>query len=568
MKWRSRKQIKAELIRRAWLILLLLFLAQGIYFITANSQTYDEAMHMAAGYSYLSKRDFRLEPQNPPLIKEVLAFPLYINGQLIFNPDPQKWRDGAAYSIGHDFLYRSMLSADRMLVTSRVTNLFLGACLVTLTGWWAYRLWGRLAGVVALALASVDPNMVAHSALVTTDIGLALFIFLAVYLFWEYLCRPKWLLLAAVGVSTGAALVSKFAAILLVPIICMIVVLCLLIGTEVATWLPGRTNKNVAPKRSQAVILLVLVFFLALLMIPPAYFFEGFRIWFSGLMEFMTLAQSGQVRFFQGEHSHLGWWNYFVLAFLIKTPMGTLILIAVSVVLYRSGSPFLFREAAFLLAPVLIVFTAMSLAKVNIELRHVLAVYPFLFVIASRSATIQFGRRWLAPLLVAGIIVFIAVSSLRVAPHQLAYSNEFIGGPGEGYRYLSGSNLDWGQDLKGVKSYMDKKELPIIYLSYFGTAPPAYYGIRYQYVPGTSPLEWPPPTDKVPANAGRKILAISVSNLQNAGTLYDPLFRWLWTRSPIAKIGYSIFVYELTNDPQGLRDLAETYVKAGIAEMR
>ena len=160
--------------------------------------------------------------------------------------------------------------------------------------------------------------------------------------------------------------------------------------------------------------------------------------------------------------------------------------------------------------------------------------------------------------------MFTAISSLRVAPHQLAYFNELVGGPEEGYRYLSDSNLDWGQDLEGLKAYIDKNNLPMIYLSYFGTAPPSYYGIRYQYVPGAWPLEWPPPADKVPATAPRKILAISVYNLQDVSTAYYPLFRWLWTRQPIAKIGYSIFVYDLTEDREGLAKLEESYAKAGI----
>ena len=139
-----------------------------------------------------------------------------------------------------------------------------------------------------------------------------------------------------------------------------------------------------------------------------------------------------------------------------------------------------------------------------------------------------------------------------------------VGGPEQGYRYLSDSNLDWGQDLKGLKAYMEKEKLPIIYLSYFGTAPPSYYGIRYQYVPGTGTLEWPPPADKVPADASRKILAISVYNLQDVSRPNDPLFRWLWLRQPVAKIGYSIFIYDLTNDPEGLMKLEESYVKAEI----
>jgi hypothetical protein len=156
------------------------------------------------------------------------------------------------------------------------------------------------------------------------------------------------------------------------------------------------------------------------------------------------------------------------------------------------------------------------------------------------------------------------ISSLRIAPHQLAYFNEIIGGPSQGYKYLADSNLDWGQDLKNLKAYMDLEKLPIVYLSYFGSAPPAYCGIRYQYVPGTWPLEWPPPSDRVPAAMRRKILAISVYNLQDVANSNKPLFRWLWNRQPAAKNGYSIFIYDLTADRDGLARLKETYVKAGL----
>jgi hypothetical protein len=213
---------------------------------------------------------------------------------------------------------------------------------------------------------------------------------------------------------------------------------------------------------------------------------------------------------------------------------------------------------------VIIILLATTQAKVNIGLRHILPIYPFLFVLASRLATIRLQRRWLAPALIGVALSLTMISSLRIAPHQLAYFNEIIGGPGQGYRYLADSNLDWGQDLKGVKTYMDKEKLPIIYLSYFGSAPPSYYGIRYQYVPGTWPLEWPPPGDRVPPIAPRKILAVSVNNLQDVFTSYGPLFRWLWARQPVAKIGYSIFLYDLTDDREGLAKLEETYVKSGI----
>jgi hypothetical protein len=557
--------VKAPATLTAAFLLLFLFFIQGIFFIRANSPTYDEAMHLAAGYSYLATGDFRLEPQNPPLIKELLAVPLFLIYGLPFNPDPQQWRDGTEFFVGQDFLYKSTLPADQMLAVSRLPNLLLGGLLVALIGWWAYRLWGGRAALLAMALACLEPNLVAHSSLVTTDVGAALLIFLTVYLLWEHRHSSKWWLLTLIGVSTGTALGSKFSAILLVPIIFSIMALDLWIARENQVSVPpGKYQEQLTYELLHAGAVLFVIVVFVLLIISLAYFLQGFQPWLFGFQRFLTLARVGQPAFFLGEYSYQGWWSYFVVAFFIKTPLGSLILIAASLVLYRGGSPLGRREAVFLLVPVAIIFLATTQAKVNIGLRHILPVYPFLFVLASRLVTVQFQRRWLTQFVVVVPLVFAAISSLRIAPHQLAYFNEFVGGPDQGYRYLGDSNLDWGQDLKGVKAYMEKEKLPIIYLSYHGTAPPSYYGIRYQYVPGAWPLEWPPPVDRVPVEAPRKILAISVYNLQDVSTAYNPLFRWLWVRRPVAKIGYSIFVYDLTDDREGLMQLEQSYLKAGV----
>ena len=541
----------------AAIFLLLLFVAQGIFFIRANSQTIDEAMHLAAGYSYLAKRDFRIEPQNPPLIKELLALPLFLAYRLPFNPDPQQWRDADGFSIGQDLLYKSTIPADQMLAWSRLPNLLFGVLLVALTGWWAYRLWGNRAALLAMALAALEPNLVAHSSLVTTDIGVTLFIFLTVYLFWEYVNRPTWTFLVGTGISTGMALVAKYSAVLVIPIIALIVAVSFLTGSKPAVPLPKTWNSN-KPRHKllQAAAVLALILFVALLTIPPAYLFQGFQPWLSGFHQFLTLSQEGLPAFFFGEYSWHNWWGYFPLAFLIKTPVGSLVLVIISLVFYRTGSPLGYRQALFLLLPVSLIFLAMTQAKTNIGLRHILPVYPFLFVLASRTATLHLRRPSLALLLTGIPLACTAISSLRIAPHQLAYFNESVGGPEQGYRYLSDSNLDWGQDLKGLKAYVDKEKLPIIYLSYFGTAPPSYYRIRYQDVASKGTLG-PPPPEKVPTDAPRKILAISAYNLQDVSTPHDPLFRWLWKREPVAKIGYSIFIYDLTDDREGLRKLEE-----------
>jgi len=545
-------------------LLICLFIIQGVVFIRANSQTYDEAMHLAAGYSYLTRHDFRLEPQNPPLIKEYLALPVFLAYRLPFNPDSQRWNDDAEHLVGYDFLYKSSVHADEIIALSRLFNLFLGVGVIALVGWWASRLWGGGAAMLAMALASLDPNFVAHSSLVTTDVGVTLLIFLSAYLFWEYFLSPRWWLLIATGIAVGMALNAKFSGILLFAIMPLIVVLSLALDRNYFL-LPSKKRGQAGYHLVQSATLLLLIFLLAMLAIPPVYFFQGFQAWLSGFYRFLTLAQAGQSAFFLGEYSYQGWWNYFLVAFLIKTPVGSLILIVASIVFWRWGSALRSRDAIFLLVPVLAVFLATTQAKVDIGLRHILPVYPFLFVLAGRLATIHVGPGPLMPLLLGVPLIFTAISSVRISPHHIAYFNELVGGPDQGYRYLVDSNLDWGQDLKGVKSYMEKERLPIIYLSYFGTAPPSYYGIRYQYVPGTWPLEWPPPAERVPADAPRKMLAISANNLQELATFNDPLFRWLRARQPITKIGYSIFVYDLTRDPEGLRDLAATYDKAGVS---
>jgi hypothetical protein len=548
----------------ATLILVVLFFAQGLFFIRSNSPTYDEPMHVAAGYSYLATRDFRIEPQNPPLVKYLAALPLFLGYRMPFTPDPRQWSNGDGYLIGQKLLYESVIPADRLILLSRLPNLLLGGLLVALTGWWCYRLWGNRGAFFGLTLAAFEPNFVAYSSLVTTDVGVTLFIFLSVYLLWEYVRSPTWWLLTASGISTGMALLTKFSAIVLIPILAVIIAACLLIDRE-SPLLPVKKNPGQPPHTVlQGAAVFGFILFFASLTISPGYLFQGLEPWLFGLLRFLMLSRHGQPAYFMGEHSYEGWWSYFAIAFLIKTPVGTLILIAASLVFWRIGSALRPREAIFLLLPPALILMVMTQAKVNIGLRHILPVYPFLFVVASRLASVRSVRHSLPPILLAIPLSLTALSSLRIAPHQLAYFNELIGGPEEGYRYLSESNIDWGQDLKGVKAYMEAEKLPMIYLSYFGTAPPSYYGIRYQYVPGSWPLQWPPPHDRVPAAEPRKLLAISVTNLQDVFTAHAPLFPWLWVRKPIAKIGYSIFIYDLANDPSGLAKLEETYVKAGM----
>jgi 4-amino-4-deoxy-L-arabinose transferase-like glycosyltransferase len=109
--------------------------------------------------------------------------------------------------------------AEGILRVARWPNLFLGAVLVALVGWWSYRLWGEWPALLAAGMAAFDPNLIANAGLVTTDLPITFFIFLTVYLLWEYQVRPSTGRLLAVGIATGLTLATKFTGLLVLVIV-------------------------------------------------------------------------------------------------------------------------------------------------------------------------------------------------------------------------------------------------------------------------------------------------------------------------------------------------------------
>jgi hypothetical protein len=401
-------------------------------------------------------------------------------------------------------------------------------------------------------------------------VGSALFIVLAMYLLWEYGNGRSALCLAGAGVATGLALASKLTGVLLFGMGGAVLTAHVLLPTS--PLFPPANDARTPPRAvrlKQALLIALVVGVLAALAILPAYFFQGWGAWWYGLRWQLSKGQSGHTAFFFGQYSRTGWLAYFPVAFLIKTPLPTVALILASLLLFRAGTPLRLRPALFLLLPAGLVLGMMIPAKINVGVRYLLAIYPFLFVAAARLATLSFPRPWLAPLLLGVPAALTAASSLAVVPHQLAYFNEAAGGPDGGHRYLADTNIDWGQDLKGLKEYMDREGLSMVYLSYFGTAPPEAYGIRYQEAPSFEPVTWPPrPVERLPRDAGRQVLAVSLTNLQGVYLGEPGPYRFFYEKSPRAKIGYSIWIYDLTGDADGRYHLAQAYRYAAERERR
>jgi hypothetical protein len=233
--------------------------------------------------------------------------------------------------------------------------------------------------------------------------------------------------------------------------------------------------------------------------------------------------------FFLGRVSDRKHPAYFLFALLVKTPIPTLILLVVALVLHLK----MWRmEFLHLLLPAAWLFGFFSLViGLNLGLRYVLPIFPFLFTASGIiGQAIEGRRRWQRA--AAALLLGSLCSTVLSAPRFLSYFNAFIGGPSGGYKYLSDSNIDWGQDLRDLRSTMADLKIDQVYLSYFGLVDPSLYGIRWV------PLE---------KKRERGIIAISVHHLNGIspfGPLPTDLIESLRHLTPIARAGDSIILFD------------------------
>ncbi len=181
--------------------------------------------------------------------------------------------------------------------------------------------------------------------------------------------------------------------------------------------------------------------------------------------------------------------------------------------------------------------------RVNTGERHLLPIYPFVFVFVAAIIT-RVSWRGRIPV-VAALTALLIVESVRIYPHYLAFFNFGVGGPTSGPRYLLDSNLDWGQDLLKLRNYWLMRGKPKLCLLYFGTALPEYYGLG-----GRVPMTW----EYAERESADCLAAVSATPLYD---LYGKpgSMAWLRGRQPIAKIGYSIYIYDLFKRPGGAAQL-------------
>jgi hypothetical protein len=553
---------------------LVLYAGLAIVSSRQKSATFDEGAHLPAGYTYLAFGDHRLNPEQPPLIKLLAATPLlFLQPKL--KTDDEAWATARQWEFGKRFLYR-WNDADQLLFWGRLPVVALGCLLCLAVFSWGRRHFGAPVAALAFFLCVLSPDVLAHGQIVTTDLGVALFLFLSVMAFERLLERATLDRLLLAGCAVGAALATKFSGLVVLPILAVLGLVAALDREPMPSGL-GWSPTGRRARLGHVALLLVGVGLLAGVVLWATY---GFRFAISpdpavreamratlaeprsslarglavagerwGLLpedylrgfRFVFRHSEARPAFLMGRLSEEGFPYYFLATFALKTPIPLGLLLLMALFVGRRGP---LRSEAFLFLPVLLYLGLTFTRSIDIGHRHLLPIYPFLFVAAGRAVGVLGRSRAPAAgaVILGALCAWYALGTLRVHPHYLAYFNEIAGGPRNGYRWLVDSNLDWGQDLKGLKAFMDARGIPRIKLSYFGSADPSYYGIDAEILPGYMAPH--------PARVTREVrrgdlVAVSATNLQ--GVYLDPEDRPLMERfraqTPLDEVGYSILIY-------------------------
>lgn len=520
---------------------ILVFFFLAVDAVVAKAPTVDETLHVARGGALWQGQDFRIQTQ-PPLSH-------WINGVFLFTEPtfPQlseldAWPGARIKEISDELYGGSGLNIDRVFFLARLPIVFTALIFGAFLGAWVMR-WRRrlLASALVFLLFALSPNLLAFAGLATTDLVTAASYTVAILCAWSYVQLPSRLRWLAASITLGLALTAKLTTFILLPLTLLLFL---------SKWKPGRSLKE--PLFHWIGLLPV-----AALVVWAVYRLEVGNVgtfpfplpaatYVTNFLDAQSHIERGHSAFLLGELSRDGWWYYFPITFLLKTPLPVLLLLPVMVVaMARNASQW--RESLFMWLPAVALFVVASASGLNIGYRHILPILPFLWLGAAYSLPDGLkapGRT--ARVVTAVMLLWYAAGTFIQHPHHLAFFNRIVG-PGNGYRYLGDSNVDWGQDLKLLAGFMSRIGEDDADFSYLGPIDPAYYGLDDTPLFSAGEVR----EDFSPANPAAGRYAISASHLQGAVLPEPDLFNWFWRRRPDGNLGYSIFLYEVDQVAQG-----------------
>jgi 4-amino-4-deoxy-L-arabinose transferase-like glycosyltransferase len=547
------------------LILFALFALQLCYHAYRASTTFDEPIHILAGHRIWQCGDFGINPEPPPLAQLIAAAPLNFRSWT----EPA-WDCGSriASTDENTLAARKFLTAngmDRIVFSTRLAAASLSLTLAALVYFAARKMFGGWEALIALALLAFEPNLIAHGSLVTTDMAITCTAFASAYALYRFRTTLNVRALLLLGLLFGLMLGSKHSAVVFVPVFFLLFFVDAIFFAEAKRPVPNELLRHaaafVAPLLVAAFVIWALYGF-RYAAIPHAHEPTALaqdrggtasnlaRTAFVGLNRARilpeayllglghALANGGRPAFIFDRSYPTGQWFYFPLAFAVKSSAALLLLSPLGLLLpvVRRDKR---RELMFLLVPAVAFFAVSLNSKLNIGVRHILPIYPFV-VVAAAAGAVACCRRWrsLGYVLLALLLFHSSTSLLRVEPHYLAFSNDFWGGVNATHRVFPGdSNTEWGQNDKLVGAYLARANISDCWYA------PYQYGdvlpiLPCRLMPGTfvarESLAEPPPA----MIEGTVLLSTTVLPPRGSND-YLPIA----ASKPIAQIGGSVFVY-------------------------
>lgn len=472
--------------------------------------TVDEFCHFPAGIYNVSNLDWRMDKESPPLIKCIPAVSALITRPKVnsesFKDEPNPW------TFGYDFMFRNMGGYREIFRYGRCVIILLGCFLGWLLFVFAKEIYGYQGALFVLFVYVLNPNIIAHSRLVTIDAGASCMMFLSIYCFWKYLQKGGAGLAILSGITLGLAQLSKFTALILYPVFLIIFIVLILNNILFVDNAVDDIRNDVLTKKVGSFFLMLLI---SVFVINAGYIFAGSFIplnehvfssvplkkisslfweklpiplpydYLSGFDSQLRISAGNNpfyAGYLMGEHSLTGWWYYYIIAFVIKNPValsGILILTIISWIKKAEHRTDL-ETTLCIWVPVIGFFVYFSFfTHTPIGIRLILPVFPLLFLAAGHFGhEFLMKNRW-SKIVVIVLAIGCLIPSVSIFPNYLSYFNSASGGPREGHRWLIDSNLDWGQDLPGLKEYMERKGIKTIKLGYFGRVDPKIYGVNY-----------------------------------------------------------------------------------------
>jgi dolichyl-phosphate-mannose-protein mannosyltransferase len=568
--------LPSRYVTMAVVVMLLVLIGQLAYSVSHESLSWDEGDHIFAGY--LSwKGDYGMNPEHPPLAKKVATLPLLFMKLKVPALQGRFFKHESSFD-GRDLIYGN--DAAKVIFRVRMAAMSFTVLLALLVFAATREMFGSAAALFALAFFVFEPNILAHGALVTTDMGITCFMFASIYAFYRYIKKPTLRRLLLTGCVLGVALAVKHSGVFIFPIIAFLAAIEVFRNSTTT----GNNSESRPHKARRLPLAFLIIIGISIVILWSAYGFRysmrpsGLAIsptlsdfakeldspiasrailtlshWHAlpeaylyGLVDVKVVADNTGTYIFGNVYPH-GKWFYFPALMLIKCTVSVLIfLLSLPLILFFHRTQH-FREILFLAVPPVFYFIVAILSGLNIGVRHVLPIFPFLIVLVAYAAwaLVHSNRRWIYP--VAAVLLFHVISSVRAFPvSYIPYSNELWGGPSQTYKYLSDSNVDWGQQMIATKRYVDARGITDCWFAYFPESGIRFrdYGIPCKTLPTPDTMWFGEQTDVPPVIQGPVFISASDLAGEELGSNILNPYRNFQHLHPSAFIEDGVFVFD------------------------